>query len=86
MKIVDPESKKELGYYEIGDVCVKSQQVMLEYLNMSASTATIKDGAGRFICTNSSNKRINVCNYICSFKFDFSTVVISFQIYFLNCL
>uniref|UniRef100_A0AC34GJX7 Uncharacterized protein n=1 Tax=Panagrolaimus sp. ES5 TaxID=591445 RepID=A0AC34GJX7_9BILA len=46
MKIVDPESKAELGYNEHGEVCVKSHQVMLGYLDKPSSTAAMKDDDG----------------------------------------
>ncbi|KNA08214.1 hypothetical protein SOVF_164750 [Spinacia oleracea] len=46
MKIVDPETGVSVGYNEAGEICIRGEQVMKEYLNDPASTAATIDIEG----------------------------------------
>lgn len=46
MKIVDPDTGASLGYNEAGEICIRGEQIMKEYLNDPVSTAATIDIEG----------------------------------------
>ncbi|XP_021725816.1 4-coumarate--CoA ligase 2-like [Chenopodium quinoa] len=46
MKIVDPDTGVSVGYNEAGEICIRGEQIMKEYLNDPASTAATIDIEG----------------------------------------
>lgn len=46
MKVVDPDTGASLGYNQPGEICIRGQQIMKEYLNDLTATTAIIDPCG----------------------------------------